>query len=56
MGYEAWYIILIPLIGGVVWAINRKIKEKNARSQKLEQIQRRIAEKELEAQQQDGDS
>ena len=49
MGWIVWYVIFIPLIGGAIWAANRKIKEKKANSQELERIQRRIAEKELEA-------
>lgn len=51
MGWIVWYVIFIPLIGGAVWAINRKIKEKKAQVRELERIQRRIAEKEVEAQQ-----
>jgi len=49
MGWIAWYVIVLPLIGGAAWAINRTIKEKKAHAHELERIQRRIAEKEEEA-------
>ena len=48
-----WYVILIPLLIGVVWIVVSKIKERNARLMELERIRQQLANKEAEAQQPD---
>jgi hypothetical protein len=49
MGWIAGYVLLLPLLGGAAWIVIHVIREKKARLRKLENIQRRISEREMRA-------
>jgi hypothetical protein len=55
MGWIAAYVLFIPLIGGCVWVVAQTIKNRRARFQKLQKIQRRLSELEDASQHADVD-
>lgn len=48
MGWIAFYVLLIPLIGGIAWYVIQSVKLRRSRADALRRIRQRLADKQRE--------